>query len=99
MFPASSSPSPAPHLTHRVLGAPIDEGHLLVDAGHAVDGRRSDLGLVALERGKQVLLGVVQARDDVTEALRVGGPQDDDLVDLGLLLEGPVGRWLEFVCW
>ena len=40
-----------------------------------------------LNRVQEVLWSVVHAREDVGEALRVGGPEDDDLVELIVCLE------------
>mmetsp|Transcript_1473 Transcript_1473/g.5025 ORF Transcript_1473/g.5025 Transcript_1473/m.5025 type:complete len:294 (-) Transcript_1473:892-1773(-) len=69
------------HAWHEcVLRGAIDERNLLVDARQREQGARRDLGLVPLQRRTQVLLCVVQARDEVGVSLRVGRPQHDHLV-------------------
>lgn len=73
----------------RVLRRPVDEGCVLQNTGHGKDSRRRNL-LVTLFDGLQQVLGrVVDARDDVGVALGVGGPQNNDLVQVVLSLESP----------
>lgn len=64
----------------RVLGRAVDEGRLLEDAGNSEDGRGGDLLVAGLDGLEQVLGRVVDALEEVGEALRVGSPLDNDLV-------------------
>lgn len=64
-----------------VLGGAVDEWHVVEDTGDSEDGGRSNL-LVSVSDGlEQVVGGVVDARDELSEALSVGSPHDNDLVE------------------
>lgn len=71
-----------------VLGRSVDVGDSLEDGGNGEEGRGRDLGLVGLNGLEQVLGGVVQTSADLSETLSVGGPDNDDLIEVLLLLEG-----------
>lgn len=60
-----------------------------MDTSKSKQGGRRNLLLALLQRGKQILFGVVEANDHVTVPLGVGGPEYHHLVDLVLSLEGP----------
>jgi len=64
-----------------VLRRSVDEGRALENGSDGKDGRRSDLGVRILDGLEEVLLGVVDAGDDLGVALSVGSPEDDDLVE------------------
>lgn len=63
-----------------VLGRAVDVGAALQDGGHGEDGGGGHLRLGAVDGGEQVVRRVVQAGHQLGEALRVGGPEDDHLV-------------------
>lgn len=64
-----------------VLGGAVDERHVVEDTGDSKDGGRSNL-LVSVSDGLQQVVGsVVDARDELSEALSVGSPHDNDLVE------------------
>lgn len=70
-----------------VLGRAVDEGSVLQDGGNGEHGRGRDLLVAGLDRVDQVLSSVVDTGDDVSVTLSVGGPHDDDLVEVVLGLE------------
>mmetsp|Transcript_21119 Transcript_21119/g.49874 ORF Transcript_21119/g.49874 Transcript_21119/m.49874 type:complete len:552 (-) Transcript_21119:169-1824(-) len=70
-----------------VLRGTVDEGAALQNGGDRKNGGRADLGLVALDGVQDVFRGVVDSLLDARKALRVGGPQQDDLVEFVLGLE------------
>jgi len=70
-----------------VLRRAVDERSVLQDRGHGEDGGRGNLRVAALDGVEEVVGGVVDTGDDVRIALRVGGPEDDDLVEAVLRLE------------
>ena len=63
-----------------VLGSSVDEGRSLEDGSDGKDGRRRNFGVRILDGLEQVLLGVVDAGDDLGVALSVGSPENNDLV-------------------
>jgi hypothetical protein len=65
-----------------VLRGAVDEGGALEDAGDGEDGRGRDLGVAVADGLEEVGGRVVDAGDDVGVALGVGGPEDDDLVEI-----------------
>lgn len=71
-----------------VLGRSVDVGDSLQDGGNREERRGRDLGLVGLDGLHQVVGSIVKASADLREALSVGGPDHDDLVESLLLLEG-----------
>ena len=75
-----------------VLGRTVDEGSILEDRGNGKDGRRRDLFVAVLDGLDQVIGSVVNSGDDISVALSVGGPHDNDLVETVLLLEFAVCR-------
>eukprot|EP00955_Chlamydomonas_euryale_P084946 364033-Chlamydomonas_euryale.AAC.6 len=79
------------HLDHarhkRVLRRAVDKRHALLHRRDGIQRRRRNLRLVALNRCQQIVRGVVEAVDELGVALRVCGPQDDDLVDTAGRLE------------
>jgi hypothetical protein len=65
-----------------VLGGAVDEWHVVEDTGNGEDGGRSNL-LVSVSDGLQQVVGsVVDARDELSKALSVGSPHDNDLVEV-----------------
>lgn len=70
-----------------VLGRAVDEGSALEDTGNSENGGGRNLLVTLLDGLEQVVGRVVDARDKVGVALRVGGPHDNDLVEAVLLLE------------
>ena len=71
-----------------VLGRTVDVGDTLEDRSNSEESRGRDLGLVSLDGLEQVLGSVVQTSTELREALSVSRPDDDDLVESLLLLEG-----------
>ena len=72
-----------------VLGSTVDEGLVLEDGGDSEDGGGGNLRVGVLDGVQEVIGGVVDARDDIGVALGVGGPEDDNTVELVVLLELP----------
>jgi len=70
-----------------VLRRAVDEAVLLEDGCNSEHGGRSDLLLVALDGGEELVSSLVEARADVSKALGGGSPEDDDLLEALLLLE------------
>ena len=66
----------------RVLRRAVDERCTLEDRRDGEEGRGRHLVVRCLDRVQEVVRGVVHAREDVGETLRVGCPEDDDLVEL-----------------
>ena len=64
-----------------VLRRPVDERRLLQDAGHREDGRRRHLLVTGLDRGQEIFRRVVEPRAEIGIPFRVGGPQNDNLVE------------------
>ena len=71
----------------RVLRGAVDEWHTLKDRSDCEERRGRHLFMRRLDRGQEVVRGVIHAREDVGEALRVGRPEDDDLLELVVGLE------------
>ena len=65
-----------------VLGGSVDEGSVLQDGSNGEDGRGRDLLVRSLDSVQQVVGGVVDALDQRGETLSVGGPDDNDLVEV-----------------
>lgn len=65
-----------------VLGGAIDEGDTLEDRGDGEDGRGRDLVVRRLDSVEQVVGRIVDAVDQVGVTFGVGGPEDDDLVEV-----------------
>jgi len=72
-----------------VLRCSIDERNTLEDATNCKDGGRSNFGMVLFDALQEIFGRIVNTRDDISIALGVGGPDDDDLVQSMLILEGP----------
>jgi hypothetical protein len=72
-----------------VLRRAIDEGDTFQDTGNSKDGGRRDLLMAILNSLEQVVSGVVDALDDIGEALSIGGPLYNDLVESVGRLELP----------
>lgn len=70
-----------------VLRGAVDEGAALVDGSDGVHGGGGDLRLGAVDRAEKVVGRVVDALHDLGIPLRVGRPEDDDLVQAVLGLE------------
>lgn len=58
----------------RVLGAPVDEGDLLVNACKSKQGGWRNLPFSLLQGRKQVHVGVVETNDHIAVSLGVGSP-------------------------
>jgi hypothetical protein len=63
-----------------VLGRAVDEGDTFQDTGNGKDGGGRNLLMAILDSLEQVVRSVVDAVQDVGEALGVGGPLNNDLV-------------------
>lgn len=70
-----------------VLGRTVDEGDSLKNRSHGKDGRGRNFLVRRLDSSEQVVGRVIDTRDDVGVSLGVGGPQDDDIVELIVLFE------------
>ncbi len=70
-----------------VLGGTVNEGLALEDGGDGEDAGRRHLRVGRLDRGEEVVGGVVDAGDQVGVALGVGSPEYDDTVEAVVLLE------------
>ena len=70
-----------------VLRSTVDEGLALKDRRDSEKGGRRDLGVRRLDRGKDIVSGVVHARNDVAVTFGVGSPEDDDTIETVVLLE------------
>mmetsp|Transcript_46482 Transcript_46482/g.77422 ORF Transcript_46482/g.77422 Transcript_46482/m.77422 type:complete len:266 (+) Transcript_46482:554-1351(+) len=70
-----------------VLRGAVEVRGVLEDAGDGEEGRRGDLSLATLDSSKEVVSSVIEAGADLSKALSVGGPEDDDAVDATLDLE------------
>ena len=81
-----------------VLGRAVDERRTLEDAGDGEDGRRSHLGVAVVDGSQDVVGRVVDALDEVGIAFGVGGPLDDDLVQVVLTFEVATGGGLSRRC-
>ncbi|EPY31188.1 myo-inositol-1-phosphate synthase [Strigomonas culicis] len=66
----------------RVLRGAVDVAAALQHRGERVQQRRGELRLVALDGGNEVVGRVVDAHLVLAEALRVGGPEHNHLVEL-----------------
>jgi hypothetical protein len=73
-----------------VLRRAVDEGDTFQDTGNGKDCGRRDLLMAFRNRLEQVVGSVVDALDDVGEALRVGSPLYNDLVETIRGLELPM---------
>ncbi len=71
----------------RVLGRTVDERNTLQDGGNGKDGRRADFRVGSFDRGKNMVSGVIDTRDEVAIAFGVRGPEHNDAVQLVVLLE------------
>jgi hypothetical protein len=72
-----------------VLGGAVDEGDTFEDAGYSEDGGGGDLFVAGLNGLEEVVGGVVDAFEDLCEALGVGSPLDDYFVEVVVGLEVP----------
>lgn len=70
-----------------VLGTTVDERLTLEDGRNSEEGRRGDLGVRLLDGAEEGIGGVVDAGNDVAVTLGVGGPENDDAVQVVVLLE------------
>jgi hypothetical protein len=75
-----------------VLGRTVDEGDILKDTSHGKDGGRRHFLVALLNSFEQVRGGVVDARNNISISLSVGGPQNNDLVEAVVFLELPISR-------
>jgi hypothetical protein len=64
-----------------VLGRAVDEGHIFEDRSNGEDGRGRNLFVTCLDCLEKVVSGVVYTLDEFGEALGVGSPLDNDLVE------------------
>jgi hypothetical protein len=72
-----------------VLGGAVDEGDTFKDAGYGEDSGGGDLFVAGLNGLEEVVGGVVDAFEDLGEALGVGSPLDDYFVEVVVGLEAP----------
>lgn len=75
-----------------VLGGTIDERSVLKNASNSEDSRWCDLLMTVLNGLHEIVGGVIDARNKFSEALSVGGPLDNDLLQSILGLKIP-GNW------
>ncbi len=71
----------------RILRGAVDEWHALEDRRDCEERRGRHLFMRRLDCVQEVVCGVIHAREDLGEALRVGCPEDDDLLELVVGLE------------
>lgn len=71
----------------RILRGSIDEGNVLKDGGNSEDGRWRNLLMSSFNRSHEIVSSVIYTVDEIGIALRVGGPQDNDLIKTVLDLE------------
>jgi hypothetical protein len=64
-----------------VLGRAVDEGDIFKDRSNGEDGRGRNLFVTCLDCLEKVVSGVVYTLDEFSEALGVGSPLDNDLVE------------------
>ena len=72
-----------------VLRCSVDERNAFEDATNCKDGGRSNFGMVLFDALQEIVGRIVNTRDDISIALGVGGPDDDDLIQSVFILEGP----------
>ena len=65
-----------------VLGSSVDERLAFEDSGNSEEGGRGNLGMGILDRVQEVVRGIIHTRDNVAVPLGVGGPEDDDTVQI-----------------
>ena len=65
-----------------ILRGAIDERRALEDGGNGKDSRWGDFFMASLDRMEQIIRCVVDTGDDVSEALSIGSPENDDLVQV-----------------
>lgn len=65
-----------------VLGRSVDERSAFEDTGNSEDGRWSDFFVARFDGVDEVVGGVIDAGDKISEALGIGGPLDDDLFEV-----------------
>lgn len=70
-----------------VLGRSVDEGNLLEDASNSKDGGWCNLLVTILNGLHEIVGSVIDASDELSEALSVGSPLDNDLLQTVLSLE------------
>lgn len=70
-----------------VLGGTVDKGLALENGSDGKDGGRRNLGVRSADRVEHVLGGIVDTGDDVAVTFGVGGPEDDDAIEVVVLLE------------
>lgn len=63
-----------------ILRRSIDEGNILEDGGYSEDSRRRNLLMSSFDGSDQIIRSIVYAIDEIGIALRVGCPQDNDLI-------------------
>jgi hypothetical protein len=63
-----------------VLGRAVDKENTFLNTGYSEDGGRGDLFMTSLNRLKEFVCSVVDTFKDVSVALSVSRPLDDDLV-------------------
>lgn len=71
-----------------ILRSAIDEGNALEDATDCEDRGRSNFGVALLDALQEIFSGIIDTGNDLGITLGVGGPNDDDLVQSMLVLEG-----------
>lgn len=63
-----------------VLRRTVDEGCILQDTSNGENSRRRDLFVPVVDSLEQVVGGIIDTRDNIGVSLRVGGPENNDLV-------------------
>jgi len=74
-----------------VLRGTIDERNAFKDTSHGKDSGWSDFLVTILNRLQEILSSVIDARDELSEALCVGSPLNNDLLQVVRLLEVAAG--------
>lgn len=70
-----------------VLRSTVDISTTFEDGSHGKDGGGSDFVVGRLDGSEEVLGSVVDSGDDLGVSFSVGGPEDDDIVELVVGLE------------
>lgn len=70
-----------------VLRSTVDVGTTFEDGSHGKDSRGSDFFMGRLDGGEEVLGSIVDSGDDLGVSFSVGGPENNDVVELVVGLE------------
>lgn len=70
-----------------ILRCAVNERDALEDATNCKDGGRSNFRMAFLDALQEIFGGVIDTGDDIGVPLRIGGPDDDNLVQSMLILE------------